>query len=339
VVPGDGYENDGHLISTTNAGASSAASNDTIAHIYHAINVYSTNGTHFDRTQTLTLASMLRAKQYSTKLNVHLVCAIFEEDVPILLQHYDDSIEYFILRRSTLETYPNITPKMKLPFVSEIFETSKRIMMTKRRQDQQQQRSLFVFTNSDIGVNETFYDRVWEYSSSNSWDSFTINRRIIPDNAATTDLDVIYRDLMPRGQFHPGYDCFVVSHDLMRDEAAFNLGDMFVGYPPWGRALNAQLEARGEEKHHRYLSDVNLTFHMGQDRSWGEENLPQSAVMIPSKEQRDAMTGCIPSLWKREFSHHRYQNTCNCAKAFHDLNERRQQASSSNTTSLNDEGG
>ena len=53
------------------------------------------------------------------------------------------------------------------------------------------------------------------------------------------------------------------------------MGEMFVGFPPWGEFLRSLLMALAQNSggyFHWYLSGVNLTFHYGNDVSWvGQE--------------------------------------------------------------------
>ena len=271
-----------------------------------------------DQTQNVTIASMIRARENSfSNIGVSIYCAVFPEEAHILPDNL--GINKFHLTRSTQTVYPSIQPSKKLPFVEDIFRYI---------YDHVAKFDYIIYTNIDIGLHESFYNTVAEIIETHGFAAFTVNRRSIPrsppmtqghSNNATLitdkDLDLVYA-MIPRGAFHPGKDCFVIRRDLIPQ---LTLGSLFLGFPPWGKALDHILKSLvNATQHHNYKSDLNVTFHLGNDLNWHEGNAEKSVVV--DNKMRDSISACPPIQWKlqtiRTMTPYRLQNTKNCAALF-----------------------
>jgi hypothetical protein len=290
--------------------------------IAHVINLYSIevkNGTNgrsqfypLDQAQNVTIASMTRARaNAASRLNITLYSAIFPGEDHIV----PDGFEKLYLNRSTMTEYPNLDKGKgrKLPFIQDIFQGVYDIADF----------DYFIYTNTDIGLHESFYNIVAAIIDKGS-DSFTINRRTLQkahkeQELTGNDLDLIF-EMIPEGNFHPGMDCFIIHRDEM---PRVTLGDMFMGYPPWGRALETIL-ADTAKTHTTHFSDLNATFHLGNDESWSEKNSP--SIMV-NMELKDFLQQCKPVAWRfnrkrpmTSMTPYRLQNTKNCATVFVSIN-------------------
>lgn len=118
----------------------------------------------------------------------------------------------------------------------------------------------FVYTNSDIAVQPSFYLAIGDFIEAGH-DSFVINRRtIIGDYRSADDLESMYND---PGRPHRGWDCFIFRRSMYPN---FRLFDICIGASRAGLALLANLVAYSE--HFDEFKDERLTFHIGDARSW-----------------------------------------------------------------------
>jgi hypothetical protein len=317
-------------------------------------NVNTKNGTTFvmgqhdnpyyplDQAQNITISSMLRARNYyamttttttintAHRWNLTFYATIFPEEA-ILLQPFMSGFEILFLNRSTMTEYPHLVPARKLPFVNDIFQ------LVYHNRNNSADLDYLIYTNTDIGLHESFYNIVVEIIESKKWTAFTINRRSIShwnptaegDRVIWTanDLEVIYNTMVSDGAFHPGFDCFVIQKDILPH---LSLGNLFLGYPPWGRALDHILKnfLFREKKYVNYNSDLNATFHLGHDLKWLEDNnddsnnsnKAESSVVVVDERIKKQISACPPIQWKlrriKRMTPYRLQNTINCATLF-----------------------
>jgi hypothetical protein len=311
--------------------------------------VNTTNGTTFvvgqhdnpyyplDQAQNITISSMLRARNYYTivttttttttahRWNITFYATIFPEEA-ILLQPSMAGFEILFLNRSTMTEYPHLVPPKKLPFVNDIFQL---VYHNNNNTDF----DYLIYTNTDIGLHESFYSIVAEIIEFKNWTAFTINRRSISNWNPTADgdgvlwtandLEAIYNAMVSDGAFHPGFDCFVIQKNLI---PRLSLGNLFLGFPPWGRAFDHILKnfLFHEKKYFNYNSDLNATFHLGHDLKWLEENNDdsnnESSVVVVDQRLKKQISTCPPIKWKlrriKRMTPYRLQNTLNCAALF-----------------------
>jgi hypothetical protein len=283
-----------------------------IAHVINPFFIPSKDNTQgqfypLDQAQNVTLASMIRARTKApSHMDISIYCAVFPDEAHIIST---SGFARFDLNRSTATEYPNIQPTRKLPFLDDIF----------RKAIEVADFDYLVFSNVDIGLHESFYNKV-DSLIHKGYDSFTLNRRLISKTHAddtlltSGDLDLIY-EMMPTGLFHPGKDCFVMKREVVQK---LNLGNMFLGFPPWGKLLDYMLDQMPDTKHVNFKSDINATFHLGHDLGWSEANANRGYYI--DVEKKLAIRDCPPIRWKlkniRFLTPYRFLNTMNCAALY-----------------------
>lgn len=214
-----------------------------VGHLINPFRCKPDNASYLYYAQPITFESMYRAQKLED--NVELFAVGFDEDYEILPDYFT---RLPALTRSTLD-FGSISNGRKLPFVQDMLDAIKKTDI-----------DVLVFTNVDIGVQENFYKSI-KHELKRS-DSFTIHRR---DNIPKSlkSLDEIYKH---PGEYHKGHDCFIIKRELL---SRINLGDMFVGFPPWGQALVNRLKFL--DPTFRMLKFTHLTFHIGKDELWRQE--------------------------------------------------------------------
>lgn len=128
----------------------------------------------------------------------------------------------------------------------------------------------FVYTNADIGLQPDFYTAVAALVAD-GYDGFVINRRTISDDYDSPAQ--LAEMLAEAGKPHPGWDCFVFPRACY---PRFKLGDVCLGAGRMGLALLANLVAYSN--HFREFTELHLTFHLGDDRSWRNAALDDYAA-------------------------------------------------------------
>ncbi|KAG7357820.1 hypothetical protein IV203_014407 [Nitzschia inconspicua] len=150
-------------------------------------------------------------------------------------------------------------------------------------------------------------------------EAFQINRRTVerdyhdstseqmPRPLTSNDLELIEKEIINNYTHHPGSDCFVMRKDLAD---GINLGDLFLGQPPFAGVLKTVLQKFMSVGYGVYSSKVGLTCHMGDDREWD-----LGGLNLTGTNKLELIEPCVHpnkppnGLW----SDHRYQNTLNCA--------------------------
>ena len=227
--------------------------------------------------QSVAVASMKRAKTASkAPASVVLATSVFADDhkaVP------DGFLRLPDLERSTTTEYPSLVPQKNLPFVDDIFSNLRNAAASE--DELIEPFDYVIYTNADIIVRDDFYD-VISIAIQQGYDAFTINRQAIDkgiytndDNAndedgeiltpyTANDLDMIYKST---GDIHPGSDCFVMKRSVFDK---LEMGNIFLGYPPFGKMLLAQIEHLAD-RYTTFASDeLKVTFHLGNDKKWFE---------------------------------------------------------------------
>jgi hypothetical protein len=298
--------------------------------IVHVVNLYSvpsnTNDANddddddsyapLDQKQSVTIASMIRARQMAlTHMDIRLVSAVFPEDAHVV----PDDFEIRYLNRSTLSEYSNANSSnnssnnnkrpltKKLPFLQDLI---------KGVETDEDDFDYFIYTNSDIGLDQSFYNHVAEIIGR-GYDAFSINRRTLPKKyyqsalEQSTFLDLKHLEqlysILPMGYHHPGRDCFVISRAVWQK---VYLGRLFVGYPPWGVALETILQ-QVASNYYNFKSHENVTFHLGNDQAWRNDKKDQ--FKLTERQYRRIrscpihLSNASPYFWK---------NMKNCAALF-----------------------
>jgi len=231
----------------------------------------------YGQDQSVAVASMQRAKTASkVTASVVLATSVFADDhkaVP------DGFLRLPDLERSTMMEYPSLVPQKNLPLVDDIFSN---LRSAAASQDELVESFDYViYTNADIIIRDDFYD-VISIAIQQGYDAFTINRQTIAKGIhadgvdgegdggqifkpfTADDLDMIYKST---GDIHPGSDCFVMKRSIFDK---IEMGNVFLGYPPFGKLLLAQIEHLAE-RYTTFASDeLKITFHLGNDKKWFE---------------------------------------------------------------------
>jgi hypothetical protein len=237
-----------------------------IPSIVHIVNVVETNGSHpsyLHVAQPLTLASMVQARTMARGMvNVDLLALRRPVDRVSLPPGF---IDLPLLRRSCLDVFPclsKIDDSRPLPLLADILE----VLAAKC-----QNHDLCIYTNVDIGLQPYFYLDVLARSRNYSLDAFCINKRVKPKIAWDIRLSEEQLPIIQSLEGVPGggTDCFVFQPSLL-DE--IDVGKVFLGYPPIGRVFRLQLQSKA--KRFEWYKDLNLTFHLGDDKVWNNPEHP-----------------------------------------------------------------
>jgi hypothetical protein len=284
--------------------------------LFHVVNFYSSvpNNNHnhntdessLDQIQSLTMASVIRARKHVmalSHLDIRLVGAVFPEDAHVI----PDDFEIRYLNRSTVSEYSNSTllnKKTKLPFLQDLI---KGVVTDEDKDDF----DYFIYTNSDIGLDPSFYNHVAEIIGR-GYDAFSINRHNLPETfyqpaleQSTLDLEQLY-SIHAMGYPHPGKDCFVISKAVWHK---LHLGTLFVGHPPWGKALDRILQ-QVATNYYNFKSHEDVTFHLGNDKAW---NAKKDKIKLTEAQHR--LVWSCP-IHAKEASPYLLKNMINCAALF-----------------------
>lgn len=228
-----------------------AAARPVIAHLVNPVRMAKTSDLYI--AQPVAYRAMQRAKAATTAAEVCLVARRYPEDADYMEDCFDLDLP---LSRSArdLEIVPEAR---KLPLLEEVFSL----------EDLPDHVTHVVYTNSDIGVQPHFYDFVADRISEGH-DALVINRRTVSKRFADpAELTRLYAE---DGAAHPGFDCFVVSREVL---ARCQFADTLIGVHLIGRVVFLNLLARAARI--AYFDDLRLTFHIGDDvPSKGREGLP-----------------------------------------------------------------
>jgi hypothetical protein len=217
----------------------------------------------YDRAQSLAIASMYRAQKKAIQehnISVELAAITFESEQSIIPKGFRVLPP---LTRSTATVYPHLSiqgVRRELPFIQDIFLGLYQAKDSLRSE-------YVVYTNSDIILHEDFYIIVQD-KINRGHSAFAINRQTVMGHSdlKAQDLDVLFhlghKDVMD----HPGHDCFIFPYNIL---PKLDLGNVFLGYPPLGTAIIAQLMNHSGSTFRRFRSrEIQSTYHIGQDNVW-----------------------------------------------------------------------
>ena len=196
--------------------------------------------------------SMRVAKQFADgAVEVAQYTAQYPEDRPIIPEWYVQTPD---LDRSVQNLGTFQVPR-KLPLIGDILG----------RLYEASDAEYFIYSNVDIALMPNFYVTVNAIIEA-GYDAFIINRRTLPPTyRRVSELPIMYAEV---GQSHPGYDCFVFRRERL---PGFMLGGICVGVPKIGVTLAANMICSARK--FREFDDLHLTFHIGDDRTWGDPTL------------------------------------------------------------------
>lgn len=222
-----------------------------LAHVVNPVRM--PKGSDLYIAQPIAFRSMRRAQAATTAARVELIARRFPEDQGYLSDCFDQELP---LIRSA-QDFPALAPARKLPLLADIYSLD----------GLPDHVTHVVYTNSDIGLQPQFYDYVASCIAQGI-DALVINRRTMPKSY--TRPDELARLQGELGEPHPGYDCFVVSRELLE---RCNFADTLIGVHLIGRVVFWNILAHARQI--RYDEAAHLTFHIGDDvPSKGRKGLP-----------------------------------------------------------------
>jgi hypothetical protein len=266
----------------------------------------------YDQAQSIAIASMKRsqanAQGKNSSLSIILAAVTFSDELDIIPRGF---VQLDPLTRSTASKYSNMTVggvRKRLPFWQDILQSLLNQQAFRAR--------TIIYTNSDIILHENFYSIVHEKLQQGN-KAFTINRQTVPtkEKNVTThqlftakDLDDIF-SISDKGlKDHPGTDCFIFPWEMA---LKFDLGDIFLGYPPFGVSLASSLlhytvknNFNNRTNYTSYTGyrrfgtrETKSTYHLGNDLDWraNEEN---KAYIALNQQNADDMANVD---WKTVF--------------------------------------
>ena len=235
-----------------------------------------------------------------------------------------------ILHRSTRSEYPHQVPDLKLPFLHDIIQSA--VAASQGDFD------YFIYTNSDIGVHERFYEIVADIIRKHKYDAYQINRLVLeevihpsavrPLMGTDSDLDYIY-GVVDDGRnvsVHPGADCFILSKEVVN---LLHFGDLFLGFGPWDLMLiwlirNTNLTrvdgAGSLGRRVKFMvftsRQLSATFHLGKDN--GTRKKPNEHTINMTRALLDDLMPCrtvnARDVIAESHWFHLIQGLKNCAK-------------------------
>lgn len=231
-----------------------------MAHIINPFKCPENNPSYLYYAQPITFKSMKKAMNEAdiSGIDIELWAANFKEDNSIVPNYFNKLPN---LKKSTKSLFPQVSGNKKLPIISEMFN----LLLQNSEAD------YIIFTNSDIGLYSNFYKKIYNYIKNDNLEAFVINRRdnipkfINGKRLTEKDLDLIF---LQKGEEHIGKDCFIISRDILKK---INMGNMYIGYPPWGHTLYKQMKKYNQDT--KIFKKEYLTFHLGQDRAWKNEQI------------------------------------------------------------------
>lgn len=223
--------------------------------------------------QPITFESIRRSRQLAEEGQVQVYSTQYPEDHGVIPEWV---IKLSDLNRSVVDV-AKFTKQRKLPLIADVLNKLESIDATH-----------IIYSNIDIGVLPHFYSRVIQLINE-GYDGFVINRRTISGKYKETyELPAMYSDM---GLPHPGYDCIVFEKKLLHE---LMLGNVCIGAPRIGYTLVINLIARC--KHFGHLHNEHLTFHIGDDRNWQNQNRSEFAEhnLIESTAIEDILINRTP---------------------------------------------
>jgi hypothetical protein len=216
-----------------------------LAHIVNPVKVPTSSD--LSKAQPITFESMIRALEYSNSRNYINHYAIgYEEDRSVFPK---DFFHLPNLERSVLDVN-EFAKQRKLPLIQDILSPLRKNLEI----------DYIIYTNVDIALMPYFYEYIQHKINSGS-DSMIINRRVIKEAG---EFPLMYAEV---GKSHPGFDCFVFRSELLEK---FDLGNACIGANWIGRIMLANLIMFSN--HLEIVKDAHLTFHVGEDGAWLNNN-------------------------------------------------------------------
>jgi len=225
----------------------------------HIVNTYACpSGSEGEATQKTTFAAMASARGFAAgRADVDFISVHEAQDSARVPDLFRKAAE---LTRTVQDIHRFAVPR-KLPLLFDILERG--IAAAAGAE-------FIVFTNADICPMPHFYRAVSELLEL-GFDCLVINRR----TTGKLPMDPRWADLLPcdYGAPHGGFDCFVFPVEF---GSRFVRSDACVGAGSVMRTLLYNLVAFSRNM--LILTDVHLTYHVGDDRDWNRPELDDYRV-------------------------------------------------------------
>ena len=198
--------------------------------------------------QPITFQSVRHAKAFAAgRHDVQLYSVQYAEDSDAVP---DGFVRTPDLERSILDLRQFRKPR-KLPLIRDIIS---------RGLDAQPDADFYIYSNADIGLMPHFYLSVGRILESGV-EALAINRKTVPSYyTSTNELPDIYAE---PGVPHEGIDCFVFANAQM---ARLYFADAIIGSGPVGLCFVTNMLVVATRL--LWLEHKDLTFHIGDDKSW-----------------------------------------------------------------------
>jgi FkbM family methyltransferase len=217
------------------------------ARIVHFVNPYSVRGeSGYGKLQKLTYDSMRVASDFDGG-DIMLVSVQHNAEKDLTPEGFHCS--RFLDR--TVTNLADFRKPQPLPLLFDILE---------RGAELANPHDFLIYTNSDIILMPFFYSAVRDLIEQ-GFDAINICRRTIGENVLYQDRENLARSEV--GETHPGSDCFVFSRKIFDK---FIRNDACIGKEGVAKSLLLNLATAADRM--LVLRNVNLTYHIGDDRDW-----------------------------------------------------------------------
>lgn len=221
-----------------------------LAHVVNPVEVSEDRELYWQ--QPITYKTMTHAKHFAEseyKVKVELWATVYPEDSDAVPSNFKRAKD---LTRS-IQDIKQFPMRRKLPLFKDILDNLY----------ESTDADYMIQTNVDIGLMPHFYATVAKFISQ-GYDSFIINKRIIPHYYRTIEqIPDMWCEL---GTDHNGYDCFVFRRELYPQ---FYMGDNCMGIPWSETSLTANMVAFS--KNCQVFKHPHLSFHIGDSRTWASQ--------------------------------------------------------------------
>ena len=225
-----------------------------IAHVINVTEITESNKkSYLHVAQPVTLKSMVVAKKMAEGLvDVELWAVKHKRErvnIPGEFRWSKEIDKYAYEHIGPLKNVPKPLPRMK-DIILSLYDSS--------------DANYFVYSNLDIGLYPNFYIKI-NSLISRGYDALCINRRDLPKSyeGIVLNEDKLELAFLADGNKHPGIDCFVFRKEIV---PSLNLGNVYLGFPPVGQVLRAQIEL--QSNNFLWVKDEQYTFHLGSDLQW-----------------------------------------------------------------------
>lgn len=224
--------------------------------IGHIVHLFETEDEEYHSAQSVAVQAMRRARDFAeAEVDVELLCVWKPQDKGATPQGFVATPD---LTRSIHDFVACQTPPFPVlrDVVDRLYAAS--------------DADLLVYSNSDIAPMPHFYAALAALARD-GYDALDIRRRSVPaSRGEVTDLPLLYSLI---GEGHPGRDCLAFARRLYPD---FLMHDGCIGVARAGESLALNMFAAAAR--YMELTDLHLTFHLGDSQRWRSDPAHHPAV-------------------------------------------------------------